>query len=95
MALVDPANGCYSLSMRATTIKVEGELLEELERAKPAAQSLSAFIRSVLRRELVRRKLGDAAERYAEFLHSCEDERKWLEEWDRADLVRPPKRKRR
>jgi hypothetical protein len=81
--------------MKGTTIKVEGPLLAELERAKPPTLSLTAFVRSVLEREVRRRKMLDAAERYTEFLRANGDERAWLEEWDRADLARAPKRKRR
>lgn len=80
--------------MRATTIKVEGELLDELERAKPASQSLTAYVRSVLRQEVRRKQLIAAAERYTDFLRQNTAERAGLEEWDRADLARPPKRKR-
>ncbi len=81
--------------MKATTIKVEGELLKELERAKPQSQSLSAFVRTVLQQEVMRRKMAEAAERYAEFLRETPDERAWLDEWVSADLARPPKRRRR
>jgi hypothetical protein len=81
--------------MKGTTIKVEGELLRDLERSKPPSQSLSAYVRSVLEQEVLRRKMADAADRYADFLHEHGDERAWLEEWDAADLVRPPKRRRR
>jgi hypothetical protein len=81
--------------MKATTIKVEGELLLELERAKPASQSLTTFVRDVLRREVRRRQMAAAADRYTEFLAKDGEERAWLEEWDRADLARPPRRTRR
>ena len=81
--------------MKATTIKVEGELLRELERTKPTSQSLSAYVRSLLQQEVLRRKMAEATERYAEFLRETPDERAWLEEWVNADLARPPKRGRR
>ena len=81
--------------MRATTVKVEGDLLEELNRRKPPSQSLSAFVRSVLQQEVLRRRMADAAEQYAQFLSGTADERTWLEEWDRADLAAPVRRKRR
>jgi hypothetical protein len=81
--------------MKATTIKVEGDLLLELERAKPAAQSLTTFVRDVLRREIRRQQMTAAADRYTEFLEQDGEERAWLEEWDRADLARPPRRRRR
>ena len=80
--------------MRATTIKVEGELLKELQQVKPPAQSLSGFVRVVLQQEVLRRKMADAAEQYAVFLRAQSDERTWLDEWDAADLARPPKRRR-
>lgn len=79
--------------MKATTIKVDGELLAELERSKPASQSLTAYVRSVLRHEVRRQKMAAAADQYAEFLRQHADERAWLEKWDRADLARPPKRR--
>jgi hypothetical protein len=81
--------------MKATTIKVEGELLTELERAKPASQSLTAYVRSVLRQAVRRQQMMAAADRYTEYLHQHPDERAWLDVWDRADLARPPRRKRR
>ena len=81
--------------MKATTIKVEGELLKELQKCKPSSQSLSGYVRSLLQQEIMRRKMSAAAERYAGFLRDHDDERAWLEEWDTADLARPPKRRRR
>ena len=81
--------------MKATTIKVDGDLLKELERTKPASQSLSGYVRSLLQQEMRRRKMAAAAERYAEFLRDASDERGWLDQWASADLARPPKRRRR
>lgn len=81
--------------MRATTVKVEGELLADLEQTKPPSQSLSAYVRSVLEKEVRQRKMAEAAEQYTEFLRGHADERAWLEDWDNADLARAPKRRRR
>jgi hypothetical protein len=81
--------------MGATTIKVEGKLLDELTRAKPSNLSLSAFVRVILEREVLRQKLGDAAEQYARFLEKTPQEREWLSEWERTDLASPPKSRRR
>jgi len=61
-------------SMRATTIKVDGELLRELERLKPASRSLGAYVRCVLQREVLRQKMA-AAERYTEFVRATPDEK--------------------
>jgi len=80
--------------MRATTIKVEGDLLKELERTKPRALSLSAYVRAVLRQEVLRRKMAAAAERYVEFVRDSPAERAWLDDWDSADLATAPKRRR-
>jgi hypothetical protein len=81
--------------MRATTVKVEGELLKELERIKPARQSLAAYVRTVLEREIQRQKMAEAGQRYADFVRESPEESAWLEEWDRADLAAPPVRRRR
>jgi hypothetical protein len=81
--------------MKATTIKLEGELLLELEKAKPETMSLSAYVRAVLSKDLRRRKLAQAAASYEEFLTADPEEQSWLREWDEADLAGPPKRRRR
>jgi hypothetical protein len=81
--------------MKATTIKLEGELLCELEATKPESVSLSAFVREVLRKDLQRRKLSRAAVSYEKFLAENPEEQLLLREWDEADLTRTPKRKRR
>ncbi len=81
--------------MKATTIKIEGELLLELEKAKPESLSLSAFVREVLSRDLRTRKLAQAAVSYEEFLAANPEEQSWLREWDEADLASTPRRRRR
>ena len=81
--------------MKATTIKLEGELLLELEKAKPESLSLSAYIREILGKDLRRRKLIRAAASYEEFLAANPEEISWLREWHEADLASPPKRRRR
>jgi hypothetical protein len=80
--------------MKATTVKVEGELLRELERSKPPRLTLSGYVRSILEREMRRRKLAEAADRYVGLLRDAPDERGWLDEWDAADLASAPVRKR-
>jgi len=78
----------------STTIKVEGQLLQELTRAKPANLGLSAFVRSILEREVLRMRVADATERYANHLQGSPEEREWLAEWERADFSSAPRRKR-
>ena len=36
--------------MKATTIKIDGELLSAIESAKPSGQSVTAYVRTVLRK---------------------------------------------
>jgi hypothetical protein len=81
--------------MKATTVKVDGELLAQLERTKPRHQSLTGYVRSLLEQAIARRQMAEAADRYAEFVQENAEERSWLVEWDNADLVTPPKRRRR
>jgi hypothetical protein len=81
--------------MKATTIKIEGELLLELEKDKPQSLTLSAYVREVLRKDLMRRKLAQAAQSYEEFMAAHPEETSWLREWDEADLSSTPKRRRR
>ena len=76
--------------MKATTIKLEGELLESLEANKPTDQSLTAYVRSVLRENLDRIEVREAAVAYRAFVESNEEEKALLDEWDRADLNTPP-----
>lgn len=38
------------ISMKATTIKLAGELLTAIERAKPFGESVTSFVRKVLRK---------------------------------------------
>ena len=75
--------------MRATTIKLQGELLEEIEAVKPPEQSVSAYVRSVLRKGIERERARKAAYRYRDFLKEHQEEAKWLAEWARADLATP------
>jgi hypothetical protein len=79
--------------MKATTIKLEGELLSDLEKAKPESLSLSAYVREILNKDLRRRKLAQAAASYEDFLAANPEEKSWLREWDEADLASPPKRR--
>lgn len=82
------------MSMRATTIKVEGDLLERIDRHRPREQTITAFVRAVLEQEIRRREMTQAADEYAGFLEKHEDERAWLQEWDSSDLAKAPRRKR-
>ena len=76
--------------MPATTVKVEGELLEPIDRHRPKNVTISAFVRAVLEQEMRRRETLQAADEYARFLASSDDERAWLADFDSADLAKAP-----
>ena len=75
--------------MRATTVKLEGDLLQKIEAAKPVDRSLSAHVRWVLRKDLERRQAREASAEFKAFIDAHPDEQAWLAEWDGADLAAP------
>ena len=77
--------------MRANTIKIEEQLLNEILDVKPKDQSLSAFVKSTLAKELRRLKVQQASQAYVKYLQSDKEEASALETWEKTDLVSPPK----
>ncbi|MBI2605521.1 MAG: hypothetical protein HYW49_05505 [Deltaproteobacteria bacterium] len=80
--------------MKATTIKLEGKILQEIDEIRPPATSLTAFVKGVLHSEYQRRKMRAAALEYSKFLSASESEAEFLREWEEADLDRPVRRTR-
>lgn len=78
--------------MKSTTIKVGDELLEKLNAIKPSDMSVSGYVRNLIEKDIRQRKLAEAADQYQAFLTANPQERKWLAEWDAADLTSAPKR---
>ncbi len=76
--------------MRATTIKLEGKLLEDIEAAKPAGRSVSAHVRWVLQKDIDRRRAREAAARFRAFIDAHPEEQAWLADWGGVDLAAPP-----
>ena len=72
--------------MKATTVKIEGELLSELESAKPESLSLSAYVREVLLKSVRDRRMAEAARAYQAFLDANRQEHASLDRWEKADL---------
>jgi hypothetical protein len=74
--------------MSATTIKLDGDILDELQRMKPADETLTGLVRELLASELRRRRMMRAAADYSAFLDSHPDEAKAMETWAAAPLER-------
>jgi hypothetical protein len=80
----------YYGSMRATTIKLEGSILEELEEFKRPDQNLTSLVREMLKAQIHRRKMAQAAEEYTAFLNASAGEALELEVWATAPLEKEP-----
>ena len=80
--------------MPASTVKLDAALLREISAAKPRGQTLAAFVREAIERELLRRKLRAAAEQYCAFLDEHPDETQELELWESSPLAARPRRSR-
>ncbi len=72
--------------MKATTIKLEGDLLIELRKLKGSSKSVTSFVKETLESEVRRHKMRRAAETYGEFLKEHPEESKLLDEWENAPL---------
>jgi len=81
--------------MSATTVKLEGPLLDEIGRIKPSRLTLTAYVREALERDIRQRKLHDAALRYRALLETDETARLEAGEWENTPLERPVKKGRR
>jgi hypothetical protein len=76
--------------MKATTIKLDGDLLDQIEKAKGPGQSVTSYVRTVLRKNLEQHRLREAALAYRTFVETHPHEREWLDEWERSDLTALP-----
>ena len=76
--------------MKATTVKIEGELLDGVEAAREPGQSVASYVRRVLQRDLERRLARDAAAAFKEFVETHPEEKRWMDDWDGADLASKP-----
>lgn len=80
--------------MSATTVKLDSTLLGEIAEIKPRNQTLSAYVRDALRRDVRRQQMRKAAEVYQTLLRENPLERQLLEEWEAAPLSVEPKKRR-
>ena len=79
--------------MKANTIKIEEPILNDIYEVKPKEQSLSAFVREAVTRDIRRRRMAQAATEYLEFLDQSAKESQLLADWESASLELPPKTK--
>ena len=80
----------YSSGMRATTIKLDGSILEELMAFKRPDQNLTALVRELLKAQIHRSKMTRAAEEYTAFLRENKEESMEVDAWASAPLDREP-----
>ncbi len=74
--------------MKATTVKAEGKLLEQIRAAKPGGPQRVRV--PVLKKDLERRKMRSAATAFKAFVEAHREERAWPAQWDSADLAATP-----
>jgi hypothetical protein len=72
--------------MKANTIKLEEDILNEVNSVRPKNVTLAAFVRELIRKEISRRRLIVSAEAYEAFLLDHPEERGMLKDWESADL---------
>ena len=88
----------YSSGMKATTVKLDGAILGELKALKRPDQNLTALVRELLKAQIHRSKMAQAAEEYTSFLRENPAESAELDGWasaplDRVVSIRPRKRR--
>jgi predicted transcriptional regulator len=76
--------------MQATTVKLDGALVQKLKRLKSPDETFSAFVRAILASEVRRRAARQAAEAYVKFLDENATEAASMDEWATAALDRQP-----
>ncbi len=76
--------------MQATTIKLENPLLGEVKKCISKEESLTSFVRKVLEKEIQKRKMIESADQYLKFLDQNPEEKAWLTEWEKEDLLKNP-----
>lgn len=80
--------------MSATTVKLDGKLLEAIAAVKSKKQTLSAYVREALERDLRRQQMREAAETYMALLRTNPAERAAMDEWEAAPLATTPRTRR-
>jgi hypothetical protein len=76
--------------MKATTIKLDGALLWDLNALRRPDQNLTALVRELLKAQINRSSMLRAAEAYTSFLRKNPAELTELDDWNSAVLEREP-----
>lgn len=77
--------------IKATTIKLDGELLADVERVKPRDMSVTSYVKETLRRRIAAEMLREASAKYNAMLERDPEEKAFMEEWERANLASEPR----
>jgi hypothetical protein len=80
------------ISYADTTIKLDAMVVQEVASVLPEKQTLTAFVREAVTRDVRRRKLKQAASLYQAMLGRDSDEAGAMEEWESSPLATEPKR---
>lgn len=73
-----------------TTIKLDSSVVREIAGILPERQTLTAFVREAVQRDVRRRKMRAAALLYRETLEGDAAEAAEMEEWEAAPLATEP-----
>jgi hypothetical protein len=77
-----------------TTVKLEAAVVQECADVLPENQTLTAFVREAVWRDIRRRKMRKAAALYMETLAGNAAEADDVREWEAAPLATEPKKRR-
>lgn len=77
-----------------TTIKLDSAVVREVAEILPERQTLTAFVREAVQRDVRRRKMRAAADAYREILANDPVEAAAMTAWERAPLATEPRKRR-
>lgn len=80
--------------MRANTIRLDENLLNEIYPLLAPKQSLASYVREVLQKEIRRHTMLQAGRTFVNFLAGNQEEQQLLDSWEKVDLAKPVRRKR-
>jgi hypothetical protein len=76
--------------MKAMTVTLDGAILEELKAFKRPDQNLTSLVRELLKAQIQRAKMAQAAEQYTGFLRENPGESMELDAWASTPLDHAP-----